>query len=228
MLIAQLLVAIACVVCALAQNSSTVTPISVFFNAATNSFDVTEAFDTSADAYGNYYQNLEGGYWNYLDAHAQDEVSSVDTHLQYMRALGFLEGYVTCNTLQTFYGNFYSAVFGTDRPGVQTLAFLRENYRWLSQMAEENAATDNYWYTIRATLTQMNGVFEGYVKGCSSPEAVRANTGLDTEFMTLDHPTLEHFLLLNAWGDLYQITVKFMEPGKVSRHRAPCILLIIR
>jgi hypothetical protein len=169
---------------------TTVTSVSVTLNSATNSFVVSNEYDTSADAYGKYYRNVDNGYWNYLDAHAQDEVSSVESHLQYMRAVGFLEGYVTCSTLQTFYGNFYSAVFGTDRPGVRTLNFLRENYQWLTEMADMNAAKDDYWYTIKATLTQLNGLYEGYVRGCSSPEAVRAFSGQESEFMTLDHPTL--------------------------------------
>lgn len=35
----------------------------------------------------------------------------------------------------------------------------------------------------------------------------------------LDNPTLEHFLMINAWGDLYQITMKYLEPGHDSRRR---------
>lgn len=194
---------------------------SVTWNTATNSFSVSNKYDEDADAYGYYTRNVNASNWNYLDAHAQSEVTSRDYHLQTMRALGFLEGYATCETIQTFYGNFYSAVFGEDPVGAQTINFLRKNYDWLQDMAQRNAATDDYWYTVKTVLQQTNGLFEGYVAGCSSKErklSSLSNDGLDpTIFKTLDHPTLEHFLLLNAWGDLYQIALKYWEPGRNSR-----------
>jgi hypothetical protein len=84
-------------------------------------------------------------------------------------------------------------------------------------MAEKNSATDEYWYTVKSTLSQLIGVFEGYVAGCSSPQAVRGAVNNQDVFVNLDHPTFEHFLLINAYGDLYQIALKFDEPGKSSR-----------
>lgn len=193
---------------------------SVTLNSTTNKFSVQNTFDEGADAYGYYYVNYAGTSWNYLDASAQQEVTSQSYHLQTMRALGFLEGYSTCSTIKTFYPNFYSAVFGTDRVGAQTIAFLRENYRWMQKMAAENSATDDYWYTVNTVLHQLNGLFEGYVAGCSSDDAVKKAGSMDKDFnifSTLDHPTLEHFLLINAWGDLYQIALKYWEPGRTSR-----------
>lgn len=191
---------------------------SVTLDATTNKFTVSHTYDTSADAYGYYSLNDQGAGWNYLDANAQQEVTSQAYHLQSMRALGFLEGYSTCETIKAFYPNFYSAVFGTDRVGSGTLNFLRENYQWMQKMAAEHAATDDYWYTISTILHQINGLFEGYVAGCSSEAAVRAADPSNLEiFRSLDNPTLEHFLLINAWGDLYQITLKYFEPGRNSR-----------
>jgi hypothetical protein len=191
---------------------------SVNFNATSNRFDVSSSFDESADAFGYYYTDVGNSNWNYLDAHAQTKAASVAEHMHYMRALGFLEGYSTCSTIKTFWGNFYSAVFGTDLPGAQTLGFLRDNYKWMQKMADENAATDDYWFTVQGALKQINGVFEGFVAGCSSPEAVRAgNHDAQDIFRTLDNPTLEHFLMINAWGDLYQIALKYWEPGRNSR-----------
>ena len=171
--------------------------------------------DESYDAFGTYYKNYNGSFWNYFDGHTQTEVSSVSDHLQYSRALGFLEGYSTCNEIRTFYPNFYSAVFGSDKVGFQTLKFIRDNYQWLQKMADENSASDDYWYTIRATLQQINGLFEGFKAGC--PTSLKTSE-TDNLFATLDYPTLEHFLLMNAWGDLYQITLKYWEPGSKSRY----------
>jgi hypothetical protein len=189
------------------------TSLSVYYNKAKDTFDVKNVYDINAEAFGNYYKNLKGGYWNYLDAHMQEEVDAVEDHLLYSRALGFLEGYSTCEEIKTFYGNFHSAVFGTDQPGKQTVAFIKENFEWLKKMSAENAETDNYWYTVKSIIQQVSGVYEGYVAGCGGGTST---TG-EVDYSNLDHPTLEHFLLINAWGDLYQITMKFVEPGEAAR-----------
>lgn len=200
------------------ESAQTKQALSVTFNSSANTFAVSHTFDTSADAYGYYYQDVSNSAWNYLDARAQSEVSSVAYHQQVMRAVGFLEGYSTCSTIRTFWPNFYSAVFGTDPVGAGTLGFLKDNYQWMVQMADQHAASDDYWYTVQAVLRQINGLYEGYVAGCSSPAAAAGGDRSDPSFFkTLDHPTLEHFLLINAWGDLYQIALKYVEPGRHSR-----------
>jgi len=190
--------------------------ISVLYSSDKDTFDVKSEYDISYDAYGYYTRDLNASNWNFLDAYMQEEVDSVADHLLYSRAVGFLEGYATCPEIQLFYGNFYSAVFGTGKVGAQTIGFLKANYDWLNQMANNNAATDDYWYTISSVLKQLNGVYEGYVVGCGgNGKLTRADAS--TDFSTLTNPTLEHFLLINAWGDLYQIAMKFREPGEAAR-----------
>lgn len=188
-------------------------PVSVHYNSASDSFDVTADYDISAEAFGYYYRDLNGSYWNYLDAHMQEEVDSVSDHVLYSRALGFLEGYATCNEIKTFYPNFHSAVFGTEAPGAETINFLEANYKWLQKMVADNSETDDYWYTIKSTLTQLNGVYEGYKAGCA-PDAKETSK---PDFSNIENPTFMHFLLINAWGDLYQIALKFAEPGNSAR-----------
>lgn len=195
---------------------SSVTQATVTFNSATNSFDVTEGVASdSGDAYGSYYLNYNSSGWNYFDGAAQSEVDSPQDHLLYSKALGFLEGYLTCDTIRVFYPNFYSGSFGTNKPGPKTIAFLQTNYEWLKSEAARHS-DDDYWHSVDATLHQLEGLFEGYVAGCPSmmtPSSI-------PDYSTLENPTLMHFLLMNAWGDLYQITAKFFEPGVAqSPHR---------
>lgn len=126
--------------------------------------------------------------------------------------MGYLEGYVTCDTLKTFYPNFYSAVFGSSlAPGSETIAFVVDNYDWMAEQAEENYLTSELWYSVKLMLNQMNGLLRGLSEGC--PSSVDGN-GID--YTTLDNPTLTHLLLMNAWGDLYQITMKYFEPGRAK------------
>lgn len=198
-------------------SAASISSASVRFNSTSNSYDIVNKIDDSFDAYGSIYRDVNGSYWNYLDAHMQTEVTSKADHLSYSTAIGFLEGYLTCSEIHTFYPNFYSAVFGTSPPGIQTLAFIKANYEWMVKMAKENAETDEYWYTIQTVLNQINGIYQGYVAGCGGKSLSSYKDGDNRYFMSLEHPTLEHFLLINAWGDLYQIALKFKEPGQNSR-----------
>ena len=184
--------------------------LSVNYNPDDGTYSTIFSVDSNYDAYGTFYHNYNASNWNFLDANMQQEVSSVSSHLEYTRALGYLEGYITCEKIQTFYPNFYSAVFGADPPGNQTLQFVRDNYDWMKSMIKLHASKDNYWYTIQTVLTQLEGMFDGYVAGCPSNHN-------ELSWGSLKKPTLEHFLLLNAWGDLYQITLKYFEPGRKSR-----------
>lgn len=190
-------------------------PISVSYDSTSGQYSVSNTYDSGADAFGYFYLNLNQSGWNYLDASMYTEISSVDAHLQYAKSLGYLEGYVTCDTIHTFYPNFYSAIFGTSEPGAQTLQFIQDNYAWMQAMVSQYAAVDDYWYTISTVLQQVNGLYEGYKAGCGgkyipSPDATNP-------WATLDAPTLTHFLLMNAWGDLYQITMKYREVGNPLR-----------
>lgn len=83
-------------------------------------------------------------------------------------------------------------------------------------MSEKNSEFDEYWYAVKTILRQVEGLYEGFSAGCPS-----TSTGVsrETDYSTLENPTLMHFLLMNAWGDLYQITMKHAEPGMNSRMR---------
>lgn len=73
-------------------------------------------------------------------------------------------------------------------------------------------------------MLQIQGMLDGYSYGCGSKKI--SETLLDdfNIFANLDHPTLEHLLLINAWGDLYQIALKFIEPGMNSKMRGNRLL----
>lgn len=107
-------------------------------------------------------------------------------------------------------------MFGDSVPGPQTVAFLRANYLWMERKALEKGETDDYWHAVGTTLRQLEGMYEGYVAGCGESDVP---SDIQSPFATLNHPTIEHFLIMNAWGDLYQIAMKFIEPGNKSRYR---------
>lgn len=163
--------------------------------------------DNDALAWGNYTagNSLEG--WNYLEVFGSNQIKSVDDMLLSRKAMGYLEGQASCNEITHFYPNFYNDLFGTESPGAGTIAFIRKNYAWVKDMAEKNWQTDEYWLAQRAMLQQLEGMFEGYRD--STCQQAEPHT---FAWNTLSDPRFEQFLLINAWGDLYQITLKFKEP----------------
>jgi hypothetical protein len=192
-------------------------PVSVLFNSTSQQFQVSNAYDDSYDAFGYYYTNYNESGWNYLTIDMQTEITHSEDFLAYSKSYGYLEGYITCQEIDNFYPNFYSSVFGNSSPGNETIAFLNQNYEYLQTMSEELSSTDDYWYTVKSILLQLEGLYEGFVDGCKKDQitsldttstATTAAMGDSNQWSTLDNPTLQHFLLLNAWGDLNQIMRK--------------------
>jgi hypothetical protein len=125
---------------------------------------------------------------------------------------------MTCEDIKTFWPNFYHGLFGSSAPGNNTLQFLKTNYDWMKVNAVKYAKTDEYWYTVSTILQQVEGLYEGYVAGCGSSTSSDAEDD-SNPWATLDSPTLEHFLIINGWGDLYQITHKLLDPGHNAKRR---------
>ena len=141
--------------------------------------------------------------WNYLTI---TDPAGTDGY-----SVGYVEGALTCNQIQQFYGNFIGSAFGVgDGPGEQTTLFLEENYNWMKEMVVNNP-NDEYWQAISFHLQQINGLYDGYIDGCvANNKKINADglTYLDT---FNNDPKLLHFLVINAWGDLYQISMKYRE-----------------
>jgi len=191
---------------------------------------VTGSIDiANANAYGTYNFNSSVAGWNMLEISANQNPTSSKSHLDNMYAMGFAEGYASCNEIHTFWPNFYSDLFGdlVTPPGAQTLKFIRDQWAWMGTQISAHAETDAFWYAQQQTRHQLEGLFAGFQRAaCSRPGGASASSvpspapvpaRPNSFWATLDAPTLEHFLLINAWGDLYQITVKMKEPGQFSR-----------
>lgn len=199
----------------LVESSTTSIGLAVNYLPETGGYDVVHRADDSYDAYGNYFQNYNSSGWYYLDVFMQMEVDSAEDYLHYSRAMGFVEGYLSCQQIKDFYPNFYSDEFGTDEPGDQTINFIQENYDWMKKMAADNGASDDYWFTVQSIMMQVEGSYDGYLASTCNEPARKENDSSKVGgiYATIDNPTLMHFLLMNAWGDLYQIAAKFNEPG---------------
>jgi hypothetical protein len=202
---------------------------SVYLDESGKSNDVkftTGIIDPNANAYGSYAFNSSMNGWNYLDINANKSPLNSKAHLSNMFALGYAEGFSTCKEIHTFWPNFYKDLFGdlSSPPGIKTLKFIKDQWDWMGIMIEKHSNNDSFWFSQLQTRRQLSGMLKGYNDGClnkkttttlhNDNEAIRSNK----YWNTFDTPSLEHLLLINAWGDLYQITVKMKEPGRFSRY----------
>ena len=151
-------------------------------------------------ATASYNQNVGNSGFNYLDITATnvDENSlstNAEKYLLTMKAIGYLEGWLTCSEINKFYPNFYSDSFGSDPIPSDVQDFIEANYRYASYEAKKNIDSE-YWQAIHGTLEQLHGMVEGFE---NSPCAEGG-----------DQFSLLQALYMNAWGDLYTIQTKFM------------------
>ena len=163
---------------------------------------------------GEYLYNVSGSMWNYLNV--EDTASTNDEDfIKTRRATGFLEGRLTCVHMAEYYLNFMHAMFEGKLPSKSTQKFLEDNYKWVSQQANARYRTDDYWLATKGVLSQLEGILEGFQSGCPCKVKCPASTNL----RSLKNPSILHLLLLNADGDLYQITEKYTEVSQRRRQR---------
>ena len=158
-------------------------------------------------ATGTYQQNVGNSGFNYLDITAadSDEISlskSNEKYLLTMKAIGYLEGWLTCSEINKFYPNFYSDSFGTDAIPSDVQDFIESNYQYASEEAKKNVDSE-YWQAIRGTLEQLHGMIEGFQDSSCAAGG--------------DKFSLLQALYMNAWGDLYTIQTKFMLQNATSQ-----------
>ena len=168
-------------------------------------------------AEGVYITNVKNNGWNHLRAHMPnipltDDYDYFSRYFMQWEAMGFLEGYVTCQELQLYYVNLYHGLFDGGDIVPEAVDFLVENHDWVRAQAEANWRTSDYWLSVKALLVQLTGLLNGLREGCPSSAGGDANFDVysSESLRTLyNKPTLVNMLLLNANGDLYQIAAKY-------------------
>lgn len=168
----------------------------------------------------SYEETSEG--WFFLNIEAP--LSSSSRYSDTWYAAGYAEGLLTCESIRTFYPNFYADTFGAALPSPEVISFVEDQHSWLTQEAakaldhsKETSFVDPYWQTMSGVLAQLQGLRKGYAE---SPCALMSDSDLEGLPSDLpaklrlsssgtDGPSLLPFLLLNAWGDLYTIMAKF-------------------
>jgi hypothetical protein len=91
----------------------------------------------------------------------------------------------------------------------------------MADSAKRHSSTSDYWLAVHGVLRQLEGLLEGLQHGCPTSEADRRRaergdvTGLEY-LRSLSRPAMLNLLLLNANGDLYQISDKFKVIARLS------------
>jgi hypothetical protein len=220
-------------------------PLSIYLDTSKNEYQVIDndpLITTAKQKYhilasGKYLKNVNGNGWHYLEVetlHMEGWIKSNNVtlaamsnttrnhlineeYIRTMKALGYLEGFVTCHEMNAWYMNFYSGLFDGGDPTEDALEFLESNHDWMVDQAERNYLSNEYWLTVKGLLSQLEGVVAGVKEGCPGVEQTRGENAWTTPthgpgiFLPSLHkrPAMIHLLLMNANGDLYQIGEKF-------------------
>ena len=62
-------------------------------------------------ARGKFHTNIDDAGWNFLEVEAMPSDTSREGYLHAMRAMGFVEGYLTWKEISQFYPNYYQGVY---------------------------------------------------------------------------------------------------------------------
>lgn len=113
------------------------TSIGVNYNSVTNNYEVIKSNVENSNAYGYYIKNVLSSGWNYLDVFMSNNTNTLTEHLDNSKSMGFIEGYLSCEEMKLFYPNFMSSAFEGEKPGIQTVEFIKANYKWMQDMTDE-------------------------------------------------------------------------------------------
>jgi len=140
-------------------------------------------------AFGEYLHNPDLSQWSYLTLETAHEIADDDAYLDSMHGVGYMEGYLTCDSIYTYYGNFASTMAETLDDGSKgfstvTLKWLVENWDWMDKLSNKEYKipsafnTDNlsfesgdkqkFWVHVRGIVQQVRGLLAGYLD-CKYP-----------------------------------------------------------
>eukprot|EP00428_Durinskia_dybowskii_P079488 CAMPEP_0170450314 /NCGR_PEP_ID=MMETSP0117_2-20130122/51705_1 /TAXON_ID=400756 /ORGANISM="Durinskia baltica, Strain CSIRO CS-38" /LENGTH=756 /DNA_ID=CAMNT_0010711601 /DNA_START=817 /DNA_END=3087 /DNA_ORIENTATION=+ len=141
-------------------------------------------------------------------------------YVRSMHALGILEGVLSCNEINQWYENFYDGLFSGGEVNIPTMEFLEQNHVWMNTQASLYWEVDEYWMVIKGVMSQLEGLLIGAQKGCpgvpieenNDDDAHNINDYKGVYMPSMMHGVaMQHLLLMNANGDMFQIMQKFPE-----------------
>mmetsp|Transcript_28148 Transcript_28148/g.38695 ORF Transcript_28148/g.38695 Transcript_28148/m.38695 type:complete len:658 (+) Transcript_28148:3-1976(+) len=201
-------------------------------NSDGKSFRVTNYNDFVPElsaATATYSKNVSG--WGFLSISTAISTSTEDQLLKFTAA-GVAEGYLTCEELRQSYPNFYADNFGHSQPPSEVTDFIITNYNWMVSQSEQYSETSNYWLSVKSSLAQLQGILIGYLESpCLHkskalpliiPATLKTPIKLDPKnVQDVEQFGMLHLLLLNSWGDLYNIMTKYSKNVTELPHPLP-------
>eukprot|EP00854_Cymbomonas_tetramitiformis_P003696 gene3696-4634_t len=179
---------------------------------------IKQGLNSSSLAFGVYDEtNVAVSGWATLNLQIGDSIKSAEADFLEERffALGYLEGFLTCQRIFEYYQNFYQSSFD-GAPSAELDSFMRENLAWVKQMSLENKATSDYWAATYNLLRQFEGLVGGYNAAIAKSKAHHFSSKKPSSSQETPLPvcrgaplTEMQFFYLNADGDLFDLVTKF-------------------
>jgi hypothetical protein len=115
--------------------------------------------------------NLNDAGWNYLEIEATpQDGDTLESYLHSMRAMGYLEGFLTWKQIEEYYPNYYQGMFDTidpvpRNPDIRVQEYLLANYNWMAERSKLKYSESAHWLTVRGIVEQLEGLVDGFIDG---------------------------------------------------------------
>lgn len=146
----------------------------IVYDELLNEYQLYSKYSSELKAIGKYITSNvtsnEG--WNELIVKTtditefKDNDDLIEKYLESFKALGHLEGYLTCNEIGNWYLNFYNGIFKGHKVNKDIVQFLIDNHQYMARMANKHYQTSEHWLTVKALLNQLQGLVDGFHQGC--------------------------------------------------------------
>lgn len=185
---------------------------------------IKQGLNSSSAAFGVYDEtNVTVSGWATLNLKLGDSFNRSKAYFleESYFALGYLEGYLTCQRIFEYYQNFFKSSFD-GAPSAELDRFMRENLAWVKEMSLQNKATSDYWAATSNVIRQFEGLVDGYNAAIAKSQAHHSSknpsSSQETSLpMCRGTPLTElQFFYLNADGDLFDLVTKFGQPSRTS------------
>jgi len=162
-------------------------------------------------ATSNFVDNLNTTGWTYFTVHTNELLPDF---LQTYGA-GYLEGYLAYNYVWAAWKNndidFQQS--GFKKMPANVTEYIHNQINWALQMITDNP-NDNYWKLVNATISQLRGIYDGFIAGAIKNKR--------TDMII----TFDEFYLITYDVDLGDVFSKFIPIEVADLHEPRCSFLL--
>ena len=166
---------------------------------------MSESKDENSIAYAIYNKSYERTGWDFLSISTYDKNDSKYPDIKKAYAMGYLEGYLTKDRIDSYFTNMLHYDFSQNNLTIpeELKRFYKTNIDYMVQNCQSKKDNDIYWEYVYYIYQQLEGLYDGYISRFEGDK-------------TLD---FYEFLLLPTFADTGEI-LKYLNLNKLNNFEA--------